>query len=158
MVFTDRFPADMLRKWLAQPGPEPTGLYEACALALSVAHQTDSVAYGRMFGSPAAVRAATDLCALRYGSPGDARRAVEYGAVGADGAAGAAGQDPVASVVACMLDGRAPGATVPPRLIDRAAIETIPELAPIVRSVRALFGTARATRAATLAAVADEGP
>ena len=148
-MFTDRFPTDMLIKWLAQPAPPPTGLYDACALALSIANQTDPAAYERMFGGRAAVQAAKDLCALRYGSPGDPRRAVEYGPEG---------QDPVASVVACMLDGRERGETVPPRLIDRSAIETIRELEPIVRSVRALFGAARTTRAATLAAVESDMP
>lgn len=143
MAFSDKFPLDMMGSWVPAAWAA-SSLYSMCKGALELASRTDQVAYVKMFGSSGAVRAAGELHALRYGSPDDARRAMEYGA------------DPVASVVACLLDVTPLGATVPPRLIDRAAIETIEELAPIVRSVRALFYTPGAVgaRAATLADVA----
>jgi hypothetical protein len=145
-MFTDRFPADMMKLW--QRTPE--GLYDACALALRVAEQTDRAAYARMFGDPAAVKAATELCALRYGSPGDPVRAVQYGPE-----ANEASHFPMASVVACIIDESLyVSGTYLPRLINRSAIATITELKQIVLATDALFGPATGTRRATLADLA----
>ena len=145
-MFSDRFPADMMRRWTSTPG----GLYDACALALTVAKQTDPVAYAAMFGSPAAVKAAKELCALRYGSPGDPVRAVPYGPDAHE-----ANHFPIASVVACVIDENSYFAgTYLPRLINRSAIATITDLKPIVFATDALFGPANGTRAATLADLA----
>jgi len=145
-MFTDRFPADMMKLW--QRTPE--GLYDACALALRVAEQTDRAAYARMFGVPAAVKAATELCALRYGSPGDPVRAVQYGPE-----ANEASHFPMASVVSCILDeSLSVSGTHLPRLINRSAIATIDELKRIVIATDALFGPATVARRATLADLA----
>ena len=144
MAFSDRFPDDMMREWGIDI--ESEGIYDKCKRALDAARAADADAYTAMFGAARATSAAAELHALRYGSADDERRAMAYG------------PDPVVSVVACMLDNTPLTSVAPPRLIDRAAIETIPELDPIVRAVRALFGVAvpdakAPMRASSLAAV-----
>ena len=148
MGFSDRFPDDMMRVWgIGTPSEsESESIYDKCKRALDAARAADADAYTAMFGTARATSAAAELHAFRYGSADDERRAMAYG------------PDPVVSVVACILDNTPLTSVAPPRLIDRAAIETIADLDPIVRAVRALFGVAgqdakAQRRAASLAAV-----
>lgn len=150
MAFSDRFPDDMMRAWGIdrERDSESESTYDKCKRALDAARAADADAYTAMFGTARATSAAAELHALRYGSADDERRAMAYG------------PDPVVSVVACMLDNTPLTSVVPPRLIDRAAIETIPDLDPIVRAVRALFVIAvteakAPMRAPSLAAVVE---
>jgi hypothetical protein len=156
-MFSARFPADMMREWdaAADAAGESAALYDKCARALAAAKRADVSAYSRLFGADTAVRAAGTLAAMRYGSPDDARLALAYG-TDTSGAA----LNPVAAVVACMLDETPLLASNPPRLVDREAIMAVPELAPIARAVQVLFCYGPAPRGgfpreATLADVAS---
>ena len=104
-----------------------TTLYAKCARALETVRAENGAAYDATFGAASAVAAAAKMHALRYASPNDPRRAMEYG------------PDPVVSVVACLFDETELTATVPPRLIDGAVIGTVEELEPIVRGAQTLL-------------------
>jgi hypothetical protein len=96
-------------------------LYDKCARALDTVRVENKAAYDATFGDAGARAAAVELHALRYASPEDEMWAARYGA------------DPVVSVVACLFDTSSLTAgLVRPRLIDRAVIETVTALAPIV--------------------------
>jgi len=100
-------------------------LYDKCARALDTVRIENKAAYDATFGDPGARAAAVELHALRYASPEDETRAMRYG------------EDPVVSVVACLFDTSSLTAgLVRPRLIDRAVIETVTALAPIVTGAK----------------------
>jgi hypothetical protein len=100
-------------------------LYDKCARALDTVRIENKAAYDATFGDPGARAAAVELHALRYASPEDEMRAMRYGA------------DPVVSVVACLFDTSSlTVGLVRPRLIDRAVIETVTALAPIVTGAK----------------------
>ena len=102
-----------------------SSLYDKCARALETVRRENRAAYDATFGDPDARAAAVELHALRYASPEDKMWAMRYGA------------DPVVSVVACLFDTSSLTAgLVRPRLIDRAAIETVAALAPIVTGAK----------------------
>jgi hypothetical protein len=149
-MFSARFPVDMMRHWA---GDETGSLYERCDRALKAAKLADAASYDRLFGAVSAVSAAKDLAAMRYGFPGDARRALEYGPE--------IGGNPVASVVACLLDAEPMLFSSPTRLVDRDALMTEAALAPIARAAQVLFcydgqiPPGGFVRPATLAAVAS---
>jgi hypothetical protein len=100
-------------------------LYDKCARALDTVRTENKAAYDATFGDAGARAAAVELHALRYASPEDEMWAARYGA------------DPVVSVVACLFDTSSLTAgLVRPRLIDRAVIETVTALAPIVTGAK----------------------
>ena len=100
-------------------------LYDKCARALDTVRVENKAAYDATFGDPGARAAAVELHALRYASPEDEMWAARYGA------------DPVVSVVACLFDTTSlTTGLVRPRLIDRAVIETVTALAPIVTGAK----------------------
>ncbi len=100
-------------------------LYDKCARALDTVRTENKAAYDATFGDPGARAAAVEMHALRYASPEDEMWAARYGA------------DPVVSVVACLFDASSLTAgLVRPRLIDRAVIETVTALAPIVTGAK----------------------
>ncbi len=102
-----------------------SSLYDKCARALDTVRIENKAAYDATFGDPGAMAAAVELHELRYASPEDEMRAARYGA------------DPVVSVVACLFDTSSLTAgLVRPRLIDRAVIETVTALAPIVTGAK----------------------
>ena len=100
-------------------------LYDKCARALDTIRTENKAAYDATFGDAGARAAAVELHALRYASPEDEMWAARYG------------EDPVVSVVACLFDTSSLTAgLVRPRLIDRAVIETVAALAPIVTGAK----------------------
>jgi hypothetical protein len=100
-------------------------LYDKCARALDTVRTENKAAYDATFGDAGARAAAVEMHALRYASPEDEMWAARYGA------------DPVVSVVACLFDTSSLTAgLVRPRLIDRAVIETVTALAPIVTGAK----------------------
>ncbi len=102
-----------------------SSLYDKCARALDTVRIENKAAYDATFGDPGARAAAVELHALRYASPEDEMLAMRYG------------EDPVVSVVACLFDTSSLTAgLVRPRLIDRAVIETVTALAPIVTGAK----------------------
>ena len=102
-----------------------SSLYDKCARALDTVRIENKAAYDATFGDPGAREAAVELHALRYASPEDEMWAARYG------------EDPVVSVVACLFDTSSLTAgLVRPRLIDRAVIETVTALAPIVTGAK----------------------
>ncbi len=100
-------------------------LYDKCTRALETVRKENKAAYDATFGDAGARAAAVELHGLRYASPEDEMWAARYGA------------DPVVSVVACLFDTSSLTAgLVRPRLIDRAVIETVAALAPIVTGAK----------------------
>jgi hypothetical protein len=104
-------------------------IYAKCARALEIVRVENRAAYDSSFGVSSAVDAAAEMHAMRYASPNDPKRAMEYG------------PDPVVSVVACLFDQTALKdiGGERPRLIDIEVIKAVRELQPIVDGARELI-------------------